>query len=212
MSVRRVGHATRVLRAGCWAAHTGIVRPNLAAALPHPTDHTVAFPVPAQLIDVLPDPREGVTGRVLHLMDVTGAHILHVVDDLGRLHRTDGPALVKVTPGSSASSSGRFASSADAPVLRPGRFASSAWWVDGHPIDDAPGTLTRVVRLGTFATLDDAEIGALNAHLPHRHHVAADGVIYAPSSVWNILTEEDLIQAWAYSDTLDPVVSLALSL
>lgn len=208
MSVRRVGHATRVLRAGCWAAHTGIVRPNLAAILPDPADGTAPYPVPAQLIDVLDDPREGVQGRVLHLMDASGAHFLHAVDHLGRLHRTDGPALVKVTP----TTTGRSTSTADAPTLRAGGYASTAWWVDGRPIDDAPGTPTRIARLSMLGSLDDDELAALQAHLPHGFRVTPDAVVHAPSSVRHALTEADLLNAWGYSDGVDPLVSLALTL
>lgn len=168
-----------------------------------------AYPVPAQLIEVLEDPRSDGDARILHLMDRDDTRILHAVDNLGRLHRTDGPALVRVE--STPRTRRGYASTTGGAPGR-GGYASTAWWVDGRPIDDAPGTRRRVARLAHLAHLPDQEVAALTAHLPHGFDVLPDGTVFAPSSVAAMLTEEDLLIAWGYADYLDPLVSLALSL
>ncbi|MPV50065.1 hypothetical protein GCG21_08610 [Pseudactinotalea sp. HY160] len=161
---------------------------------------------PARFIEVLDDPRDdqgqpwdGPLGdererpRILHLQGRDGATILQVVDQFGRLHRTDGPAVIGIN----------------------GSNLDTSWWAVGQSLDDAAGELTVIDTwlqgLGS-SPLYGTYLRHLEGILPRGFKVTANGTVLAPSSVAGALDTLDIAELWEReSEDEDPVVALARS-
>lgn len=161
--------------------------------LPLAARFRLATAAPARVIGVLADPREDEEDTaLLHLAGRNGATLVHVLDDLGRLHRSDGPAVVRI--------SGK-------------RRVSTAWWVDGRELDESSGPVIRTnVGVPAAKEMDEDEAEKVSNYLPRRFHLDTSGRVYAPATVQDVLTEEDLRCTRENADGEDPIVELAVSL
>jgi len=161
------------------------------APIPLPPLSSRAETFPARVIGTLADPREDPSDEavVLHLVDRRGASILHVLDSRGQLHRTDGPAVIRIG--------------------RNGQ-ARRSWWASGTSIDNASGPATLLAqRLATSSLLSAQEAQALTRYLPRGFIVDRSGKLTAPRGAASFLTDYDLELILEYTETYDPIQELA---
>ncbi|MGC0250433.1 hypothetical protein [Pseudactinotalea sp. Z1748] len=148
-----------------------------------------------EVLGTLEDPREHAKGPqdvVLRLREECGANIVQVTDAFGRLHRTDGPALVRVTP------AGRM---------------TKQWWVEGRRIDDASGPSVQLTQFTQFPAwggpaLYDDEMEVLNNHLPAAFRVSPDGSLRGPIGAAGAIVDSDYDDIAIAADG-DPIVAVA---
>lgn len=151
---------------------------------------------PARVVGTLPDPREPETdadhpATILHLQGHDGATILHVLDTAGRLHRTDGPAVVEVGA----------------------RAVTSSWWVGGVSIDNAEGP---PILVDDHLAAHEAHIyrsclRKLEDALPTGFRVTSEGKVLAPASVAGAIDRDDIAYMWQWSvEDQDPLITLAV--
>lgn len=146
---------------------------------------------PARVIGSLTDPREDPTDEaiLLHLVDRRGATIVHTLDPQGRLHRTDGPAVVRIGHNG---------------------HARRSWWISGIPLDNAPGPITFLPSsLDAGTSLSAQEAQALTHYLPRGFKADKSGRIAAPCNAANLLRSYDVEVILERNETHDPIEALA---
>lgn len=167
---------------------------DITSKLPigQPVQDALPVPLPrgarkTELVSTLTDPREPEEpcgDAVLHLREEGGANIIQVTDSSGRLHRTDGPALVRITPG--------------------GRVTKQ-WWVEGRRIDDAGGPTVMLALFGRNYELLDDEVKVVNDYLPAGFYVGTDGALHGPEGARGALTTDDSDRIMVFAEDGDPV-------
>lgn len=164
-------------------------------------DSSRSSPAPLRFLGEYPDPRhhEDVdqVGLVRHFAAADGSSVVHLLDAYGRLHRTDGPAVVSINPRSLKS-----------------RW-STAHYANGHRIDgesSAPVRLPHDLRTPEGIGLDPNEASAMTLQLPTGSWADEDGYVHAPWGIARMFTEEDILLAWVYATRGDPLVHLAKEL
>lgn len=107
--------------------------------------------------------------------DVFGLGVIQVRDSRGRLHRPDGPAVLREQLG--------------------GGWARQ-WWVDHRRIDvEAPGGVLAEVGCVEMKSWEPGEASGFEAYLPRGFVLRHGDWVFAPSSVAWALTSKDLSSA-----------------
>ena len=161
-------------------------------------DSSRSSPAPLRFLGEYPDPRDAgdvdQMGIVRHFVADDGSTVVQLLDGYGRLHRTDGPAVVSINPRSLKS-----------------RW-STAHYANGHRIDHEstpPVRLRHDLRTPDGIGLDPNEASAMTLQLPTGSWADEDGYVHAPRGIAGLFTCEDILFAWVYATRGDPLVTLA---